>query len=172
MTRRRGPWRERMRGAQLLELALVLPLLLLLVIGVWDFGSALLLRDRLTNAAREGARVTVSNPLADPGGISCGAVPCSIQAAHDAVVQYLNHAGLDASCLAQATPSVTGLVWQWQCPGTAITLTINRAYTVLAPGDSTQVTLRWPVRWMLQQLTGASGFPASVQTSVVMRTLS
>jgi len=159
------------RGAQLLELALVLPILLLLVVGVWDFGSLLLLKDRLTNAAREGARIAVSNPLANPFGSSCGTVPCSIQAAHDAVVQYLNNAGLDASCLAAAAPAQSGFVWAWQCNGNGIALTIDRAATVLTPGDSTRVSLSWPLRWMLQQLMPANTFPASVTTNVSMKNL-
>ena len=44
-------------GAQLLEFALVLPLLVVLVIGVSDFGGAYTLKDKLANAAREGARI-------------------------------------------------------------------------------------------------------------------
>lgn len=44
------------RGAAAVELALVLPLLLLLVFGIVDFGRALNLQITLTQAAREGVR--------------------------------------------------------------------------------------------------------------------
>jgi Flp pilus assembly protein TadG len=44
------------RGAAAVELALVLPLLLLLVFGIIDFGRALNAQIEITSAAREGAR--------------------------------------------------------------------------------------------------------------------
>ena len=46
-------------GAELVEFALVLPLLLLVIVGIFDFGF--LFRDYgvITNAAREGARIGV-----------------------------------------------------------------------------------------------------------------
>lgn len=45
------------RGAALAELALVLPLLLVVMFGIVDFGRAYQAQVTLTNAAREGARV-------------------------------------------------------------------------------------------------------------------
>ena len=51
-------WRERLargeRGAELIEFALVLPLLLLLVLGIVDFGFMFQRLEVVTNAAREG----------------------------------------------------------------------------------------------------------------------
>lgn len=47
------------RGAALLETALTLPLLLLITIGIVEFGRAYQTWQVLTNAAREGARVAV-----------------------------------------------------------------------------------------------------------------
>ncbi|MEV4706191.1 TadE/TadG family type IV pilus assembly protein [Actinoplanes sp. NPDC049316] len=46
------------QGAAAVELALVLPLLLLVLFGVIDFGRALNAQITLTEAAREGARAT------------------------------------------------------------------------------------------------------------------
>jgi Flp pilus assembly protein TadG len=59
MTRRhRTPARSgRERGAAAVEFALVLPVLLLLVLGAIDWGWYFYLREVVTNAAREGARV-------------------------------------------------------------------------------------------------------------------
>jgi Flp pilus assembly protein TadG len=45
------------RGSQLVEFALVAPLLLLVVFGIVDFGFMFREYEALTNAAREGARV-------------------------------------------------------------------------------------------------------------------
>jgi len=43
-------------GQDLLEYALVLPLLLLLLLGIMEFGMVVLSYDTIANAAREGAR--------------------------------------------------------------------------------------------------------------------
>ncbi len=45
------------RGAAAVEFALVLPLLLLLLLGVAEFGRAYDVQTRVSNAAREGVRV-------------------------------------------------------------------------------------------------------------------
>ena len=47
------------RGAELIEFAVVLPLLLLLIAGVVDFGMMFRTYEAVTNAAREGARVAI-----------------------------------------------------------------------------------------------------------------
>jgi len=47
------------RGAAILETALVLPLLLLVSVGIFEFGRAYQTWQVITNAAREGARVAV-----------------------------------------------------------------------------------------------------------------
>ena len=53
------------RGTALLETALTLPLLLLVSVGIFEFGRAYQTWQVLTNAAREGARLAVlPNPAA------------------------------------------------------------------------------------------------------------
>jgi len=52
---------EERRGAAIVEMAVVLPLFVLLVFGMIEFGRALMVSQLLTNAAREAARVAVSN---------------------------------------------------------------------------------------------------------------
>jgi hypothetical protein len=47
------------RGAELIEFALVLPVLLLIVLGIVDFGFMFQRMEVVTNAAREGARLAV-----------------------------------------------------------------------------------------------------------------
>lgn len=54
MRHRRGE-----RGAELVEFALVLPVLLLIVAGIFEFGLLFQRFQAVTNAAREGARVGV-----------------------------------------------------------------------------------------------------------------
>jgi Flp pilus assembly protein TadG len=57
-----GRWFRRGRaedGAQLVEFALVLPLLLLVLLGIAEFGFMFQRYEVVTNAAREGARMAV-----------------------------------------------------------------------------------------------------------------
>src|SRR6185312_11491700 len=56
MTRKTA--RERERGAAAVEFALVLPVLLMLIFGIIDFGRMLAAKIVITEAAREGARAT------------------------------------------------------------------------------------------------------------------
>ena len=53
------------RGAALLEMALTLPLLLLVCVGILEFGRAYQTWQVLTNAAREGARIAVLQGMSD-----------------------------------------------------------------------------------------------------------
>ena len=57
---RQGKQSDRsVRGAAVVELAVVLPLLLTLVFGIIEFGWVFMVRETLTNASREGCRVAV-----------------------------------------------------------------------------------------------------------------
>lgn len=47
------------RGAALLETAITIPLVLLIAVGIFEFGRAFQTWQVLTNAAREGARIAV-----------------------------------------------------------------------------------------------------------------
>lgn len=154
-------WLRRLRGtqgAQLVEIALSLPILIPILMGVLDFGESFNLKHKLTNAAREAARITVSNPLSnancsDPVGLSD---PCSVQAAADAAKQYMVNAGLSvASCIKPDAPTAGTLTWTYSCNAGCtklqcanLTLTINKGF-VFAGNDghdvsATQVTLTYP----------------------------
>jgi Flp pilus assembly protein TadG len=50
---------RRERGAALIETALALPMVLLVAVGIFEFGRAYQTWQILTNAAREGARIAV-----------------------------------------------------------------------------------------------------------------
>ena len=51
-----------MRGQSVLELALILPILLMLVFGIAEFGRAWMTLNVLTGAVREGARIASVTP--------------------------------------------------------------------------------------------------------------
>jgi Flp pilus assembly protein TadG len=70
------------RGAELIEFALVLPMLLLIVLGIVDFGFLFQRMQVMTNAAREGARIAVLQGYASAdveararGFVQSGGVP-------------------------------------------------------------------------------------------------
>jgi len=56
-TTRRG--RESERGAILIEAAMILPLMLFICVGIFEFGRAFQSWQIVTNASREGARIAV-----------------------------------------------------------------------------------------------------------------
>jgi Flp pilus assembly protein TadG len=60
LSRRRGE-----RGAALLEAAITVPIILLIAVGIFEFGRAYQTWQVLTNAAREGARLAVINGSTD-----------------------------------------------------------------------------------------------------------
>jgi Flp pilus assembly protein TadG len=78
------------RGAALLEMAFTLPMLLLISVGILEFGRAFQTWQIVTNAAREGARVAVLP------GIDDSMVTARVQ-------QYIQAGVLDAG----VTPTVT-----------------------------------------------------------------
>ena len=85
------------RGAELIEFALVFPLLLLLVLGMVDFGFLFQRYEVLTNAAREGARMAVL-----PGSYT----NTDVQAR---VCSYIQTSGLaiTGSCPTPSNPVIT-----------------------------------------------------------------
>ena len=72
------------RGAELIEFALVAPLLILLLAGIFDFGMMFRTFEAVTNAAREGARV----------GVLPGYAPSDVE---DRVDAYMAASGLTGS---------------------------------------------------------------------------
>ncbi len=68
---RRSPFsicRSRESGQALIEAALTIPILLLIAVGIFEFGRAYQTWQILTNAAREGARIAVV-PTPAPGAV-------------------------------------------------------------------------------------------------------
>ncbi|MBT0652965.1 TadE/TadG family type IV pilus assembly protein [Geomobilimonas luticola] len=62
------------KGQTIVETAIILPILLILVLGIFEFGRAMYIKNTLNNAARAGARAAVVLPTYDatsrPTGLS------------------------------------------------------------------------------------------------------
>jgi Flp pilus assembly protein TadG len=116
-------------GSAAIEFGLVLPLLLVVLVGIIDYGQIHFTRLTMTNAAREGARVGVTMSEDDA------------QAAAVATTSsYLDRAGVDAVVTAtvpsQSTPTVT------------VTVTIDRYEPLIGlvptPGRlGVSASMRW-----------------------------
>jgi Flp pilus assembly protein TadG len=81
------------RGAALLETAITLPIILLVSVGIFEFGRAFQVQQVLTNAAREGARVSIIATSTDD----------DVRAA---VTGYMRGGGLPDANVTAATVSV------------------------------------------------------------------
>jgi Flp pilus assembly protein TadG len=124
-------------------------------VGIFDFGSAFDTKQKLSNAAQEGARTGSLLPLND----SSSSAPESVRAIRDVVARYLQGAGLN-DCGLQGAPMPTGVNMTWEydvsgggCLGT-LKLKIERPYPVAATVGgfatkllNTRVTLTYPYRW-------------------------
>jgi Flp pilus assembly protein TadG len=153
--------RPNQRGAQLLEFALVLPLLLVLAVGVVDFGRAWNIRQILNNAAREGARLAASRPSVELSNCnsnsnSSNSNPVGNMLICQVVVQYLQHAAVDTSFIAECSAGTwdpcTFTATYYSDPSNGYGLKIERSVPV--PGTSptvfgARVTLKYPYRWTL-----------------------
>lgn len=125
------------RGAQIVEFAVSLPLLIVFVVGIFDFSSAFTLKQRLTNIARDAARAAASDPANDLSQPS-SPLPVSVVDAFQIVDNYLIANNLnDCSITTTATP--TGLTWVFTASGNGctppgLTITVNRGYYYPATG--------------------------------------
>src|ERR1700730_15850666 len=77
-------------AAQLVEFAVSLPLLVVFVVGIFDFSGAFTLKQKLANAAWEGARVAAADPATDLGNsFGKGTEPVSVSDAFQVIDSYL-----------------------------------------------------------------------------------
>jgi len=130
---------QRRAPSQIAELRFPLPLLILFVVGIFDFSGALSLKQKLTNAAREGARVAAADPFTDLGLPPASGVPASSAMPSQVVDNYLisekiNDCGLSAVLPTQSTSLIWTSTATVGCPSTGLQ-THNK------PGCLTQQTV-------------------------------
>ena len=118
-------------GASVVEFAFVLPLLLVIVFGIVEFGTLLYNQQVITNASREGARagIVARVPrLLPSGGSPCTYPPSSI----DAVVKCysLNHLITFGSTNSPPTTLVDGYA-SGALFGTDLKVTVNYTFEFL-----------------------------------------
>lgn len=152
------------RASQVVETALSIPLLVLFVVGVFDFSGAITLKQKLTNAAREGARVAASDPASD----MFAAVPVAVSDAGQVVDNYLRSENINDCGLGPTlptTPPQTALTWTYSktgsgCAPGGITIAINRGCSTLENGINligTCVTITYAYKWQFNSVSGLFG---------------
>ena len=141
-------------AAELLEFALLLPILLVMVAGILDFATAYNLQQKLANAAREGARMATSQTRQGLDNPDCGAVPCSVQTVKDDITTYLQQAGVNTSFIATTATYTASepftATYYTSSGGTNYGLKIVRADPVAINGTTvleTHITLTYPYDW-------------------------
>jgi Flp pilus assembly protein TadG len=100
------------RGAELIETALTLPLILLVVVGIIEFGWVFQKYEVVTNAAREGARVLVLPHFTGAD-------------AQERVKQYLAASGLDRNLATVPAPAAPAAVDLNGICMTTVTVTVS-----------------------------------------------
>jgi Flp pilus assembly protein TadG len=118
--------RKSQRGAAALEFALVFPVLLLLLVGIVDFGMLMSTQSVVANAAREGARTAAlsNNSIASQNAVKAAiaGLPGATNAGTTVTVVCTTAAG--AACnFSDTTPDTGGTV----------TVTLNYVHTWLSP---------------------------------------
>jgi Flp pilus assembly protein TadG len=157
------------QGSALLEFAITLPLLVVFVVGIYDFSGAFNQKQKIEQAAQEGAILAGAQPTSDIQ--SSNANPASLQAVVTAVLNSLAASGVlpNAPCNAPTVAPPSGLTWTYTISGcnsaytsNDLVITINRgcvcaagpACTAAPPCASgppvavgTSVTVTYPYHW-------------------------
>lgn len=124
-----SPWRSE-DATQLAEFAITLPLLVVFVVGIFDFSGAFTLKQKLTNIARDAARAAAADPASDLNN----GLPYSVSEAFYVFDNYLMANNINDCGISGMTPTSTGkLTWKVSVSSTSgspcgITFTINRGY--------------------------------------------
>jgi Flp pilus assembly protein TadG len=160
-------------ASQIVEFALSLPLLVLFVVGIFDFSGAISLKQKLTNAAREGARVAAADPANDLGNST---VPASVADTFQVVDNYLISENIAPCGLSVGGGGKTGLTWVFTATGSpcgataAFVLTINRGCIQKVNAVNlvgTCVTIQYPYHWQLTLVGGTSSGPFIMTTTAM-----
>jgi hypothetical protein len=159
------------QGAALLELAITLPLLVVFVVGIFDFSGAFNQKQKIEQAAQEGAIIAGAQPMSD---IASPTSPESLQPVVTAVFNSLSGSGVIRGCALPATPSnLAPLRWKYKISGCPddLFIVIDRGWvppsatttsTTIAVGTIVKVT--YPYHWrfnsVIQVLIPGAGYAA------------
>lgn len=120
--------RKLRRGAVSVEAAVVLPVLIIMMYGVWEVGRLTQVKQVMTNAAREGAR-TASGAYVD-------GVPVSLTTVQTSVRDYLRTAGFPTAAVNGAQIQLLNMSGNaWTHPSDAQPLDPFQVVVTIPEGD-------------------------------------
>jgi Flp pilus assembly protein TadG len=180
-------WRD--DGAALVEFAVALPLLVVFVVGIFDFSNAFTLKQKFTNVARDAARAAAADPANDLQSPS--PPPLSVNDAFQVVDSYLIANNLNDCGITLASGTSSNLTWTFSVSATSsspcgIRLIINRGYyfpitgatlppvTTCAsqnPGAQTAVigtcvSIQYAYPWRFRRVASLLGRTATLPSSI------
>jgi Flp pilus assembly protein TadG len=166
-------------GSALLEFALVLPLLVVFIVGIYDFSGAYNQKQKIEHAAQAGAMVAAAQPRSDmyTGNVN----PDSLQPAVAVVFNSLASGGVlplanQGACSGTSPAFVgnSGLIWTYRidgCPD-SVTIVIDRGVVAAAGPPAmvgTTVTVSYLYRWRfnsaIQLLFPGASYAATTDVS-------
>lgn len=174
----------RVEGSAVLEFSIILPLLVVFVVGIYDFSGAFNEKQKIEQAAQEGAIVAAAQPTSD---IASSSSPDSLIPVVTAVFNSLVGSGVvpSGTCTPPGTASgPSGVAWTYKilgCPD-ELDITINRGRvfptgSTTSPGATavaTVVTVTYPHHWQFNNviqllIPGTSyGLPATLSESATV----
>ena len=182
-------WLVRSEGSELAEFAISLPLLVVLVVGIYDFGGAFTLKNKLNSAVLEGARVASSQHTVATNNGGCGA-PASICVTRDIVASSLTASvGSDCGLGSAAAAPVGTLAWNFLGTCTGFSLEIERAAinpdtaTFTSPFstedyfiENSRITLTYPYQWRFNRAVqllapGANYLSSTIKVAATMQNI-
>lgn len=136
------------RGAVAVEAAVVLPVMLILMLGIWEVGRFVQVDQVLVNSAREGARLAA-------GGYING-TPVTATQTRQAVRDYMTASGLPAAAVSGAQVQLTCLASPtWTNPSDALPLDQFQVSVTIPPGAAFN-SLRWNLLTRVSSITQIS----------------
>lgn len=147
------------KGAELVEFAIILPLLLVLFAGIWEFGAVYRTYQALTNGAREGARLAVL-----PQGIN------QTEAVRRRVKNYLSKSNLQTSFISDTTNDSYLVIDNPanNSAGTTVTVTLPGGTALVSV---TRVSIAYPYNFVIFGPVMKLLLPASSTSgSITLRT--
>ncbi len=174
------------QGSAILEFAIVLPLLVVFVVGIYDFSGAFNQKQKIEQAAQEGAIIAGAQPMND---IQTGnSSPASLLPVVTAIFDSLVGSGVVPSGTCASPPGVVSpgpgaLTWTYTISGCFtgpsggnLVITINRGWVCGSGGPcpsgppkavGTVVTITYPYHWtfnrVIQLLIPGAAYAATTQ---------
>jgi Flp pilus assembly protein TadG len=161
----RKPVRARhRRGAVIVEAAVILPVLLVMMLGIWEVGRIIQLQQIISNSAREGARLAAGGKL--------NGTDVTVAMVQQTVRDYLMTTGFPTAAVSGAVITVTPTSGSWIDPSPAAPLDLFRVSVQIPSGPAFE-SLRWSFLGRLTpvtQITGQAVWRSLNNTEVTVNT--